>query len=113
MHIDDPTRLGHMLQSANEAIGFADGKKRKELDGNRMLVLSLVKSIEIIGEAASGLSESVYERHPQIPWKKIVNMRHRLIHAYSDVNLDIVWSTVVNDLPPLIEELEKIVKSES
>jgi len=98
-----------MLDSAKEAMAFADRKTRKDLDKNRILTLSLVKCIEIIGEAATKVSEQCRTENPSIPWIDIVNMRHRLIHAYFDVNLDIVWQTVVNDLPALVTELEKIV----
>jgi uncharacterized protein with HEPN domain len=74
-----------------------------------MLTLSLVKCVEIIGEAAGRISDEVRAGHPQIPWRDIVGMRHHLIHAYYDVNLDIVWQTVTEDLPPLIPSLESIL----
>lgn len=78
-----------------------------------MLTLSLVKCIEIIGEAAGRISDEVHSRHPQIPWRNITGMRHHLIHAYYDVNLDIVWQTVAEDLPPLITSLKNIFASEN
>jgi uncharacterized protein with HEPN domain len=68
----------------------------------------LVKDIEIIGEAATNVSEDCREQFPHIPWRSIINMRNRLIHAYFDINLDIVWQTVTEDLPYLITELDKI-----
>ena len=105
---EDIVRMHHILDAAKEAVSFAQGKTRKSLDKNRMLVLSLVKDIEIIGEAATNVSNDCHERFPHIPWKSIINMRNRLIHAYFDINLDIVWQTVTEDLPSLITELEKI-----
>jgi uncharacterized protein with HEPN domain len=107
---DDLVRLWHMLDAAREAVSFSTGKSRSDLDTERMLVLSLVKSLEIIGEAASRVSAAYQGRHPEIPWLDIIGMRHRLIHAYYDVNLDIVWRTVVDDLPPLIATLEELVQ---
>ena len=77
-----------------------------------MLVLSLVKDVEIIGEAAAHITDDTRERYPEIPWISIVGMRNRLIHAYFDVDLDRVWDTVIDDLPPLVLELEKILFSE-
>jgi uncharacterized protein with HEPN domain len=71
------------------------------------LVLALVKEIEIIGEAASRLSLETRQQIPALPWTDIILMRNRLIHAYFDVDLDIVWKTFTDDLPPLIQELEK------
>ena len=104
----DIVRMCHILDAAKEAVSFAQGKTRKSLDKNRMLVLSLVKDIEIIGEAATNVSKDCREKLPHIPWRSIINMRNRLIHAYFDINLDIVWQTVTEDLPSLITELEKI-----
>lgn len=107
----DLVRLRHMLDAAREAVSFSAGRSRSDLDSDRMLVLSLVKCLEIIGEAASRVSVVCRDRHPEIPWLDIIGMRHRLIHAYYDVNLDIVWRTVADDLPPLIAGLEELVRS--
>ncbi len=104
----DIVRMHHILDAAKEAVSFAQGKTRKSLDKNRMLVLSLVKDVEIIGEAATNVSKDCRERFPHIPWKSIINMRNRLIHDYFDINLDIVWQTVTEDIPSLIIKLEEI-----
>jgi uncharacterized protein with HEPN domain len=109
MREDDAVRLRHMLDSAREAMGFAQGRTRADLDVDRMLVLSLVKSIEIIGEAAYRISGPARDQLPGIPWDDIIGMRHRLIHAYFDVNLDILWRTVRDDLPPLVATLQALV----
>ena len=102
-------RLQHMLEAANEALSFIQGKTRPGLDKDRMLVLSLVKELEIIGEAAGKASPEVRSQNSAIPWQDISGMRNRLIHAYFDVNLDVVWKTVTRDLPSLKAELEKIL----
>lgn len=101
---DDQVRLRHMLDAAKEAVGFVKGRYRTELDTNRMLSLSLVRLLEVIGEAAYGISPSFRESHPDMAWKQMSGMRNRLIHGYYDVNLDIVWKTVTEDLPVLIEQ---------
>ena len=74
-----------------------------------MLNLSLVRLLEVIGEAARGISLEFREAHPDIAWKKIIGMRDRLIHGYFDVNLDVVRETVIEDLPPLIVQVKKIM----
>ena len=109
---DDFIRVRHMLDAAKEAISFADNKTRDDLENNRMLALSIVKSIEIVGEAASKVTKGSREEHPEIPWTDIVAMRNRLIHAYFDIDLDRVWDTVTDDLPSLTALLEDVVRSE-
>jgi len=70
----------------------------------------LVKALEIIGEAAYQMRPDARAEAPGIPWNKIIEMRSRLVHAYFDINLDIIWKTVVEGLPPLIEALERILE---
>ena len=91
MQLDDDTRLHHMLDAAREADAFVRGKTRRDLEENRQLALSLVKCIEIIGEAASKVSQEARSTHQEIPWRVIVAMRNRLIHGYFDVDLDTRW----------------------
>ncbi len=112
MQKTDSIRVRHMLDAAQEAVSFAQDKSRASLDADRKLTLALVKSTEIIGEAAAKVTQNYREESPQIPWLSIINMRNRLIHAYFDIDLDILWKTVTEDLPPLIAELEGIVSLE-
>jgi uncharacterized protein with HEPN domain len=101
----DAIRLRHMLDAAQEAIGFARGRTRSDLNDSRMLVLSLVKAIEMIGEAAFRISPTTRAELQDIPWDAIIGMRHRLVHAYFDINLDILWRTVTDELPALVDVL--------
>jgi uncharacterized protein with HEPN domain len=101
-----------MLDAAKEAVEFAAGKSRKDFDDDRMLTLAITKSIEIIGEAATKVSESCKAENNNIPWNDVAGMRNRLIHGYFDINLDIVWETIQTDLPELIESLEKVLPPE-
>ena len=112
MRKDDVIRVRHMLDAAREALSFAKNKIRTDLSSDRMLVLSLIKSIEIIGEAASTVTEEFCKRYPGAPWRDMVSMRNRLIHVYFDVDLDRVWDTITDDLPALIAELETILTKE-
>jgi uncharacterized protein with HEPN domain len=112
MRKDDQVRLRHMLDAAREAIAFTQDRTRVDLETDRMLVLALVKEIEIVGEAANQISQATREQLTGIPWADIVGMRHRLVHAYFEINLEILWQTVQGDLPPLVAELEQIVRGE-
>lgn len=109
MRKDDTVRLRHMFDAAREAIQFAKGRTRSDLDNDRMLVLSLIKDIEIIGEAAYQVSGEIRDRYSEIPWEDIIGMRHRLVHAYFDINLDILWKTIQDDLAPLVDTLEMVL----
>ena len=104
----DTDRLYHMIASAKEAIDYIQNKTRDDLDSDRQLVHCLVRCLEITGEAASKISAQLKIDNPQIPWEYIIGMRNRLVHAYFDINLDIVWRTVKEELPELIENIEKI-----
>lgn len=90
---DDLIRVRHMIDASRDALSFVSGRTRRDLDDDKMLRLSIVRCVEIIGEAASKLSPECQSEFPAIPWKSIINMRNRLIHAYFDINLDTVWST--------------------
>lgn len=112
MNEADRVRLKHMLAAAKEARIFAEGKSRESLNTDRGLALILIQEITIIGEAASKVSAECRAANPQIPWVLITGMRNRLIHAYFDINLDIIWNTAANRLPESIAELEKILSTE-
>jgi uncharacterized protein with HEPN domain len=99
-----------MLDAAQEAVAFARDRVRADLDDDRQLVLALVKDIEIMGEAAYQVAQTVRQKVSGIPWEDLIGMRHRLVHAYFDINLDILWRTVQDDLPLLIAELERALE---
>lgn len=107
---DDSIRVRHMLDAARKAREFARGRSRQELGTNQQLTFSLTHLLEIVGTAAGKVSEEYRKAHPGIPWPQIVGMRNRLVHAYFDVDVDEIWRTVQEDLPPLIAELEKLIR---
>ncbi|MGA9623134.1 MAG: HepT-like ribonuclease domain-containing protein [Bryobacteraceae bacterium] len=98
-----------MLDAAREVTEFGTGRQRGDLERDRVLALALMRSIEIIGEAASKVSPEVQAKHPNVPWSDIIGMRHRLIHAYFEIDLGRVCDTLATDLPPLIVQLERIL----
>ena len=107
----DQQRLQHMRDAALKAIDFASSKQRSDLDTDEMLALALVRLLEVVGEAASKVSEETRSAQPTLPWAKIVGMRHRLIHGYYVIDLDVLWQTIENDLNPLIDALNDILSN--
>jgi len=107
MSNEDAVRLRHMLDAARRAMDFTQGRERSDLESDEQLSLALVRLLEILGEAARNVSEDLRNDYPDIPWRQIAGTRDRLIHGYFDVDLDIVWQIVSNDLPVLAAQLEK------
>lgn len=113
MRRDDASLLLDMLDAARDAVAFADELSYAEFREDRRDQLAILKSVEIVGEAASRVSMETREALPAIPWTEIVGMRHRLVHAYFDIDLRLVWDTIHDHLPPLIVQLEPLVPPDS
>jgi len=106
---DDLVRLRHMLDAAHKARRFVQDRSRTDLEMDEMLSLAIVRLLEIVGEAAAHVSEPIQAGLPGIPWRQITGARNRLIHGYFDVDLDIIWAILQDDLPPLIAQLELLL----
>lgn len=109
MKDNDRIRIQHIIDAAREALSFVRDIDQENFSKNRMMILSVIKEIEIIGEAASKLSDETKLKYLDIPWKDIVGMRNRLIHGYFDVDVKLVWNTTKINLPPLVSSLEAIL----
>lgn len=113
MSPEDGVRVQHILDAAREAVAFAQGQTLESLEADHMRSLAIVRLMEIIGEAATTMSAELKAAHPEIPWRIMAATRNRLIHAYFNVNLQIVLNTTQADLPPLIADLKALVVSET
>ncbi len=109
---DDLVYVGHMLERAEKAFTLTSDKDRAAYDEDEVLRLALTHLVQTVGEAARHVSQEFRKDHPQIPWRAVVGMRHKVVHDYMSVDEDILWDTVTNELPPLIEELEKALPPE-
>ena len=112
MFKDDLTRLQHMIDAAKEAVELASGKTKRDIENERVLNLSLVRLIEIVGEAANRISPEGREKYSSIPWLQIIGMRNRLIHGYDNIDFEILYQTVNKDIPQLIAKIEKVISSD-
>lgn len=109
----DAAYLLDMLLAARDALSFTTGMSFDDFVRDRRTQLSVLKSVEIVGEAAAQVGEDTKRAHPDIPWREIVGMRNRLVHAYFAIDLRLVWDTVRDDLPALISLLEPLVPPEA
>ena len=108
MQSKDKIRVQHILDEAGEISKYTEDKSFEEFVKDGKTVRAVIRSIEVIGEAASRMSTEFHEAHPEIPWQKIIAMRNRLIHVYFDIDYDIIWQTIKENLPDLTEKLQKI-----
>jgi uncharacterized protein with HEPN domain len=109
MSAEDRVRLRHMVEAADAAIGFMAGRTRADLDTDLMLAFAVVRAIGIVGEAAHHVSDEGRALLPTLAWPAIVGMRHRLVHAYFQIDLETVWKTVIEELPPLREAISRVL----
>lgn len=109
---DERVYIRHMIDNSNKAINFVKDISREDFDNDEKLRLALTHLLQIIGEAARRISPKFRATYSQIPWKAIVGMRSKVVHDYLNVDEDVVWATVQNDLAPLVIELEKILRSQ-
>jgi uncharacterized protein with HEPN domain len=106
---DSSVYVQHMLDHAREAVSLLAGRDLAAFSTDRALRLALAHLVQVIGEAARLIPASVRELAPSLPWPQIVGMRHKIVHEYMNIDEDLVWSVVHNDLPVLIRELERVL----
>lgn len=101
-----------MVQAAREAVAACSGKTRQDLEEDRAFQSLLIRALEVVGEAASRTSSALRRKHAEVSWRRMIDIRNRLIHVYFDIDLNVIWRTVTRELPDLIEQLETILDSE-
>lgn len=102
-----------MLIAAKTAIRFVEGKSHEQFLQDELLQSALIRQIQIIGEAAWKLSAEFRDANPEVAWAKIIGMRHRLVHDYLNVDLELVWAVAIQHAPELVESLAKILPRDS
>ena len=108
MNKDDLVYVGHMLDLAQAAVHKATECTREQFDQDENLRLAVTHLIQTIGEAARRVSKEFREDHRDIPWDKIVGMRHKVVHDYMHVDYDLVWDVATMELPRFLKQLEKV-----
>ncbi len=104
---DDDVRNRHLVDAAETALRFVEGRTRSDLEADEMLRLALTKLVEIVGEAAKQVTPATRATLSAVPWTAAARMRDRLVHHYFDVDLDVLWATISDDLPALLAALPR------
>lgn len=107
---DDKVYLQHVLDAILAIERFTGGVTYEQFVRNEMMQQAVVRELEIVGEAGRNLSEEFRTQHPEIPWREIIGMRNRIIHAYFDLDLGAVWDAVQLDVPTLKLQIETILR---
>jgi uncharacterized protein with HEPN domain len=109
MQHDDTVYLLHMLDAARKAVQRIAGRSRADLDEDEDLRIVLAHSVQVIGKAAGRVSQAKQRANPRIPWSRITGMRHRIVHDYMNIDVDVLWEVVTRSLPELIALLEPLL----
>ena len=105
---EDAVTLRQRLDYIEEAIALAKPRTRADLESDRVFFLALQKLVEIVGEAATRISDATKDAHPAIPWREMIGTRNRLIHGYDAVDYDILWNIVTADFPSLAGQIKAL-----
>ena len=110
---DEKAYLIDMMVASRKARKYVRGMTYRQFGESDLHQSAVLKQVEIVGEAASQVSSDTRHAHPEIPWRQIIGLRNRLVHAYYDVVLDTLWQVVQDELPILIAQLEPLVPPEA
>jgi uncharacterized protein with HEPN domain len=101
--------LRDILDSIDNIENFIEGFNFDEFAEDNKTVYAVIRALEIIGEATKNLPESLKKEHSEIPWRKMTGIRDKMIHGYFGVDLEVVWSTINEDIPSVKPLIEKIL----
>jgi uncharacterized protein with HEPN domain len=105
---DDRTYLDDAIGAIDAAMGFVAGHTKASLEADEQCLSAVLYKLTVLGEALARVSPAMRSAHPELPWRHAIGLRNRVVHAYSDVDVDIVWKTVQTDLPSLRSRLHAI-----
>lgn len=108
MREHDLKNIQNMLEASHAALVFADGRTQEKLFSDTRLVFALVKALDLISDAAMRVSEDGRSAASHINWEQAASLRDRIYYANDDINLNVVWDAVTNEIPSLIAQLQHI-----
>jgi uncharacterized protein with HEPN domain len=104
-------RVEHILEAIRKIDRYTASMTEESFQTSEITVDAVIRNFQIVGEAARKIPDDVQQSYPEIPWSLMQGMRHVLVHAYDAVKLDVVWRTIQQDLPALVEPLTRILDS--
>lgn len=107
---DDRAFLLHIRDALREVREFVDGEDYESFLENRMAQNAVMRSFEVVGEAARRVSPAFREAHPEVPWRLMGDFRNKLIHGYFALDLEVIWKTATEDAPMLLAQIEGLVE---
>jgi len=105
-------RITDILECIAKIRRYTKGYSFDDFQDDEKTIDSVLRNLEIIGEAARHVPVEIQAKHPELPWAEMLTMRNIVIHEYHGVNLSIIWQTVKEDLPPLVSRLKRILQEE-
>ncbi len=109
MKKDDSVYLHHIIDAFLQIEHYTESVSHEEFLHNRLLQDGVIRQLEVMGEAARNLSENLRNEHPQLPWRQMIGLRNRMIHAYFNVDLQIIWEIIKGDIPDLKQKMKQIL----
>ncbi len=103
--------LQDIIDSINDIESFTKNMTYEDFTKDRKTINAIIRSIEVIGEAAKKIPKSIRDKHPDVPWKKMAGMRDKMIHEYFGMDVGILWKVVKENIPPLKPLIEDVLKS--
>jgi uncharacterized protein with HEPN domain len=111
MKKDDTVYLRHIIDAFLQIERYTNGVTYEEFLSNSLLQDAVIRQLEVMGEAARNLSADLQNEYPAIPWRQMISLRNRMIHAYFNVNLQIIWEIIQGDIPNLKQDMMRVLEN--